>query len=259
MSKKIILDEDLVKEMYLKDKMKIKDIAEHFNCSVYPIKKILKNHTNRRKLSDILTKEDLYRMYFIENMSLVDIARHYKTTDVTIGNYFKKFEIPVKMGRKKIELDIEEILKLYDEGFSCEKISKVFDTTVNTIIDRVTEHRDLRDTSYYVSGEKCHLWRGGKADEARWTAEYREWRKSVFERDGYTCQKCKDDKGGNLEAHHILNFSKYKDIRYDINNGITLCKVCHNPNEEGSFHSIYGVYNNTKEQLEEFLGRELNY
>ncbi|MFA5071929.1 MAG: HNH endonuclease [Candidatus Pacearchaeota archaeon] len=56
--------------------------------------------------------------------------------------------------------------------------------------------------------------------------EYVEWRKKVFERDNYTCQKC--GLQTYIEAHHIKRWSLYPELRYDVNNGITLCKnPCH--------------------------------
>lgn len=56
--------------------------------------------------------------------------------------------------------------------------------------------------------------------------EYQEWRTKVFQRDNYTCQDC-DQKGGLLNAHHIKSYAKYKKLRYELSNGVTLCKKCH--------------------------------
>lgn len=59
------------------------------------------------------------------------------------------------------------------------------------------------------------------------TPECMQWRKSVFERDNYTCQDCGDNTGGNLNAHHKKSWKDYPNLRFDINNGLTLCEVCH--------------------------------
>lgn len=64
--------------------------------------------------------------------------------------------------------------------------------------------------------------------------EYVAWRLSVFKRDFFTCTKC-GDKGVNLNAHHILSFSKYPDARLILDNGATLCQECHK-----DFHHSYG-------------------
>jgi hypothetical protein len=78
-------------------------------------------------------------------------------------------------------------------------------------------------------GDKNWSWRGGisKLRKRQFSqVKHREWRKSVFERDNFTCQECKIV-GSYLEAHHIKPFAYFPDLRYDIDNGITLCKSCH--------------------------------
>lgn len=52
------------------------------------------------------------------------------------------------------------------------------------------------------------------------------WRTKVFERDSFCCQHCLK-KGGELNAHHIKSFASFPDLRFDVSNGITLCKECH--------------------------------
>ena len=80
-------------------------------------------------------------------------------------------------------------------------------------------------------GEKNSCWKGGITPENKKfynSFEYGEWRKYVFERDDYTCQECLE-RGGRLNAHHILPYRDYSDAEYslDVDNGITLCVDCH--------------------------------
>lgn len=100
-------------------------------------------------------------------------------------------------------------------------------------------------------GENNPRWNKELNDEdrnkERNTPEYKKWRDECFKRDDYTCQ-ITNIKGHRLEVHHIYSYDKYKDLRLDINNGITLSKEIHS-----QFHSIYGYGNNTKEQWEEFV------
>lgn len=64
------------------------------------------------------------------------------------------------------------------------------------------------------------------AQRDRCTKEYADWRIGVFERDNYACQKC-GKLGGTLNAHHIKKYSEFPELRYVLDNGITLCESCH--------------------------------
>ncbi len=57
------------------------------------------------------------------------------------------------------------------------------------------------------------------------SARYTQWTKSVLTRDDYKCQI--DGSTDKITAHHIRVWSKNKDLRYDVDNGITLCRKCH--------------------------------
>lgn len=74
------------------------------------------------------------------------------------------------------------------------------------------------------------------------------WRKKVYGRDGYTCKKCNDSRGGNLVAHHIYSWAYYPSLRYVSTNGITLCEKCHK-----DFHNKFGKKRNTKKQLTQWF------
>lgn len=63
--------------------------------------------------------------------------------------------------------------------------------------------------------------------EERRSPAYKVWRKSVCDRDNWKCKIDNQDCGGKLEVHHILSFKKYPELKYDLNNGICLCKSHH--------------------------------
>ena len=98
--------------------------------------------------------------------------------------------------------------------------------------------------SKFVIGVNSYGWKGGVSsvnNKIRSLVKYSNWVKSVFKRDGFTCQKCGDKKGGNLNAHHrkqvsdiikeynlkeMIDVLRCKEL-WDLNNGITLCEKCH--------------------------------
>lgn len=55
--------------------------------------------------------------------------------------------------------------------------------------------------------------------------KYYIWRSSVYKRDNYACKNC--GSSDRLNAHHIKSWKDHPFSRYDIENGITLCRSCH--------------------------------
>jgi len=99
---------------------------------------------------------------------------------------------------------------------------------------------------------KMHKYKTLLNERMRRGKDFAKWRKKVFERDNYICQKCKkrSKKGERIELHphHILNFSNHEDLRFIVDNGVTLCVECHQ-----EFHKRYGWINNNEWQMKEFI------
>jgi hypothetical protein len=80
----------------------------------------------------------------------------------------------------------------------------------------------------------------------RMVCEYKEWRKQIMSDYDYTCF-ITGNRGGKIQAHHMLNFSQYPELRTDIQNGICFSIEIHR-----MFHSFFGKQNNTIEQVIEY-------
>lgn len=143
-------------------------------------------------------------------------------------------------------------LFLGKDGHKC--LEKVW----NKGISRTPEEKlKMSENRKGKSAGKDHpMWKGGvgrpdsprnKRKKIMYSYEYKLWRRECLLRDFFACRKC-EVSGGRLEVHHINNFAEFPELRFEIENGITLCRIDHK-----KFHKIYGQKNNTVEQITEFI------
>jgi len=82
-----------------------------------------------------------------------------------------------------------------------------------------------------LKGSLNSRWKGGitkEDDRLRRQWKSRDWSKKVKLRDNFICQKCMKQFGNNqLVSHHLKSWKDYPKLRFEISNGITLCKLCH--------------------------------
>ncbi len=126
---------------------------------------------------------------------------------------FKKGTIPWNKGLKGIVTAWNKGLK-WDEWMSAEGKEKALSNLISA-----------------EKGKNHWNWKGGITEQnhlIRNSKEYKEWRKRVFERDRFTCVMCgyRSKKRKDIRADHIKPFSLYPDLRFDVNNGRTLCLAC---------------------------------
>lgn len=62
-------------------------------------------------------------------------------------------------------------------------------------------------------------------------------------RDRWKCKIDNEDCLGKLEAHHILRWKDYPELRYEIKNGISLCHY-HHPRKIAEEKELIPMFNN---------------
>ena len=191
---------------------------------------------NGQKTKNI-TKEELYDLYVKQKLTTFEIGQIYGLGDTTIGILLKKFNIPIYSQSERMN-------DYYYKKGGIKKAREIANDKERRI--------QFSCRQQGISREEFNGFLTSKNSRIRGRAEYSDWRKAVFERDNFTCQCC-GQYGGKLNAHHIRNFSDNENLRFDVNNGITLCSNCHSLKSENGFHRLYGQHNNTKEQLDEYI------
>lgn len=101
-----------------------------------------------------------------------------------------------------------------------------------------------KERNHHFCNEEClHKWYR-KDNHPRWkngitsenqkirdSIEYKNWRLKIFRRDKFQCKLCggksKKEHRVILHAHHIKSFINHPNLRFELDNGITLCNKCH--------------------------------
>jgi len=201
----------------------------------------------------------LRQKYIDENFSTREISLLIPCSKLTVTRAIRKFGIAVKP--KHITYGDITYPPRNGENSATWKGGNNKCVDCNTLLATRTALRCKKCQGIAFRGENNPSWKppeecvGGEAMQARNSAEYKEWRLSVWIRDKTKCQICGIRKDP-MVAHHLDGFNLFPEKRYDVDNGVTLCDYHHI-----SFHSNYGFGNNTKEQFEEFKIRttEMTY
>lgn len=156
------------------------------------------------------------------------------------------------LGKKRPELSEPMRIRQLKGGhyIECEVCNKSIWATPS---QQNQKHRTCSQSCFTILSLKLGLkrgansgsWKGGITPinlQIRHSTEYKLWRKAVFERDDYTCQCCFKRGGIILNADHIKPFSKFPDIRFDINNGRTLCVPCHKTTDTYGSKALYDAH-----------------
>lgn len=144
----------------------------------------------------------------------------------------KKGTIPWNKGLTKetsllVEKNAESIKKRFENG-QRQAWSKGLKGKAHPFWGRKLPKSTREKMSKVQSAERHWNWQDGKTDpihRLRNTIKYQEWKLAVLERDNAICQHCGTEK--KLHCHHLKKFREYPELRYDVNNGITLCNSCH--------------------------------
>lgn len=193
--KKIIIEPELLTSLYWGENYSINQIKNLFHCSKNTILKLMKSHNIDRR-----DREDGIKL-------MKEIGYH-------------KGQIPWNKGRKIS----------HKESCNCVCCLSKRHCVPQEIIDKRTQR--ARESSIRNGSQKKEnnpSWKGGITEQAsleRKTKEWKDWRKQVFERDNYTCQSC-GKRGCVIHPHHIKKRSVFPELKFDINNGVTLCNRCH--------------------------------
>lgn len=206
---------------------------------------------NKKIWNNEITKEFLEKEYLINKKPYYKIAIENNCCVLVVKKHLLRFNIPMR-SLSESEMKYQNVLtfdflkdEYVDKFNSASFISRRVGVSVNTVLHYLRKYNiKIRKPGSEILGIKNNKYIDGRSlftSSLRNLNKYKKWRTEVFKRDNYTCQECGKTKC-YLEAHHKITVSKiiekYKiksikellkcSLMWKINNGVTLCKSCHN-------------------------------
>jgi len=201
-----------------------------------------------------VTKQDLAPL--LKTMSGVEIGMQYGIGRSAVYKKLAKLGLKPKYRNTLFMPPRDELAKLYKQ-MSMKAIAHHYGVGETVIFKRVKQYglkfisrserltgkpkskehcdnmRKARLASGQSSGENNGNWKGGITPQLlrlRASSEYKLWKAAVREQANYRCESCDVEHDGNkiiLHSHHIKPFSQFPELRFDLDNGMALCKPCH--------------------------------
>lgn len=267
---------DEISRLYVTERWNSYRIAEKYGCSQPTVLVRLKeagvslrqagNHAGRKRAHH-LPSDELVNLYTVEKWSSKRLAANFGCSSPVILDRLREAGVKLrhhndtKRGapsphRHKIDEAAAVAMYLSDANPSMTDVARAFKCPRTAIQRALNAHGIKRKTLSEIvtgkrSGSNNSNWRDDLTADERLTrrdmAAQAKWRVRVYERDGFACVCCGDGTGGNLNAHHLEAHNSRRDLRWEVSNGVTLCKSCHR-----CFHKQFGFGDNTAAQFAEF-------
>jgi len=200
-----------------------------------------------------IAKELLENLYVTENLTTRQIEARTGISSSTLARYLHKYNIQPKPqgGKPHMVLRDGDWLrrKYIEEGKSTTQIASEIGASPKVVNDWLSRHdiqtRNAGSTKghnrntpearakmsvakkgRYIGPDNWN-WKGGdnKPSAERRSYQAKVWRNAVRDRDGWKCRHC--GATGRLHAHHIKPWKTHPELRFDLDNGLTLCVPCH--------------------------------
>ncbi|CAG9609341.1 HNH endonuclease [Pseudoneobacillus rhizosphaerae] len=235
------LSKEYLYQKYVLDNQTTKDIANELGISRHTVKSNLRRLGIRKKEFKLGTKiyDDinwLYEQYITLGKGYTVIANDLGVSYTTILDRILFFgweirghnEIDKATPRKGRKHSKESLQKIKESRIRKRSLTQC--NNCNNFFERVTSSANRSINSY--CSIKCYrnFLKENRVvpDNITFSADYKEWRKKVYKRDNYRCKMpyC-ESPSRDIAAHHIFPKKLYPDKKFDVQNGITLCRKCH--------------------------------
>lgn len=235
------LDKQFLYRRYILENQTISQIANELGVTIHIVKSRLRRFGIRKKpfkFGDKIydNKEWLFHQYVTLKKGYSVIANELGVSYTTILDRIIAFgwdirghnEIDKAAARRGLKHSIESLEKI--------KLSRVKNRVKENChyCNKGFERRfslSTRSKKSFCSNDCFRLYLKANRvvpNKVVYSAEYKEWRNLVYQRDGYRCKMpgCKSN-SRKIAAHHIYPKRNYPEKQFDLSNGITLCKKCH--------------------------------
>lgn len=183
-----------------------------------------------------LDRDWLYQKYVVENLSTYDIGKLVSRTNKSIHTQLVKFGIPTRPRGYNLANSDDCYMRRPDAIPTF--LGKTHSAETRKILsDKAKREKPwIRGKANGMSGrtgESNNNYKDGSSPERQRLYASGDWKeivRTVYKRDNYHCARCGSPHTGtrSLCAHHIKPWAGNPALRFDIDNLITLCRLCHN-------------------------------
>lgn len=223
-------------------------LTPHHTPAMEVARRMAKSHSSGRKPLRETMAPDLYAAY-IEKQRLSSTGRKHRPESIEkMREFWKGRQFPplaheraraVNAGRplteehkQKIREAMKGMTRTVEHQEKLNEAQRGRPKSVETRqkISRTLAGRDGRPHEQpakdAISEAQRQRWADRRSPVSRSSVEYKAWRAAVLKRDGGACREC-GIKNVLMHCHHIKPFLDHPELRYDAENGLTMCARCH--------------------------------